>query len=43
LEITDSILQNFSDKQINIIHIVVNANRKSQKLDYPDKMASFSF
>jgi len=43
LDVTDSILQDFSDKQINIIHVVVNNNRKSQKLDYPDKMASFSF
>lgn len=43
LDVTDSILQDFSDKQINIIHVVVNNNRKSQKLDYPDKLASFSF
>ena len=43
LDVTDSILQDFSDKQINIIHVVVNNSRKSQKLDYPDKMASFSF
>ncbi len=43
LDITDSILQDFSDKQINIIHVMMNNNRKSQKLDYPDKMASFSF
>jgi hypothetical protein len=43
LDVTDSILQDFSDKQINIIHVMVNDNRKSQKLDYPDKLASFSF
>jgi len=43
LDVTDSILQDFSDKQINIIHVIVNSNRKSQKLDYPDKVASFNF
>ncbi len=43
LDVTDSILQDFSDKQINIIHVMVNDNRKSQKLDYPDKLASFNF
>ena len=43
LDVTDSILQDFSDKQINIIQVTVNSNRKSQKLDYPDKMASFCF
>jgi hypothetical protein len=43
LDVTDSILQDFSDKQINIIHVVVNSNRRSLKLDYPDKLASFSF
>lgn len=43
LDITNSILQDYIDKQINIMHITVNGNRKSYKLDYPNKQASFSF
>lgn len=43
LDITNSILQDYTDKQINIMHITVNGNRKSYKLDYPNKQASFSF
>jgi hypothetical protein len=43
LDITNSILQDYIDKQINIMHITVNGNRKSYKLDYPNKQASFNF
>lgn len=43
LDITNSILQDYTEKQINIMHITVNGNRKSYKLDYPDKQASFTF
>ncbi|HET6995937.1 MAG TPA: DUF6702 family protein [Chitinophagaceae bacterium] len=43
VEVTDSILQDLYDDQINIIHVVVGGNRKSTKLDYPKKEASFSF
>jgi len=43
LDINNSILQDYTDKQINIMHITVNGNRKSYKLDYPNKQASFSF
>ncbi len=32
-----SLLQNLFDDQINIVHIIVNGVRKSEKLDYPDK------
>jgi hypothetical protein len=35
--VDDSILQNLFDDQINIVHIIVNGVRKSEKLDYPDK------
>ena len=43
LDVTNSILQDYIDKQMNIMHISVNGNRKSYKLDYPNKQASFSF
>ena len=43
LDVSNSILQDFTDKQINIMHVTVNGNRKSHKLDYPVKEASFSF
>ncbi|MBD0279981.1 MAG: hypothetical protein ICV81_18740, partial [Flavisolibacter sp.] len=43
IDVVNSILQDFSDKQINIIHVIVGGNRKSYKLDYPQKQVSFSF
>lgn len=43
LEITNSILQDFTDKQTNIMHVIVNGKRTSTKLDYPKKQASFNF
>lgn len=43
LDLTNSLLQDFSTEQINIMHVVVNGNRKSYKLDYPQQKASFSF
>jgi len=43
VDFTNTILQDFTDKQINIIHMIVGGNRKSLKLDYPAKQASFSF
>ena len=43
LDVLDSLLQDFTTDQINIIHVTVNGKRQSTKLDYPDKNASFSF
>jgi hypothetical protein len=43
LEVANSVLHDFNDQQINIMHVTVNGNRKSYKLDYPNKQASFSF
>lgn len=43
IDVTDSILHDLYDDQIEIIHVVVGGNRKSTKLDYPAKQASFSF
>ncbi len=43
LEITNSILYDKFDDQTGIMHVKVNGNRKSTKLNYPDKEAVFSF
>ncbi|MEO6069294.1 MAG: DUF6702 family protein [Chitinophagaceae bacterium] len=43
LDVTNSLLQDFNNEQINIMHIIVNGSRKSYKLDFPNKQASFSF
>jgi hypothetical protein len=43
LRLTNSLLHDFTDKQINIMHVMVNGARKSYKLDYPATDALFSF
>jgi len=43
IEIVNSILHDFSDQQINIIHCTVGGKRQSTKLDYPKTEASFSW
>lgn len=43
LNMINSILQDYIDSQINIIHVFINGSRKSYKLDYPHKQASFIF
>jgi hypothetical protein len=43
LDVSNSILQDLTDKQINIMHVSVNGVRKSYKLDYPQKLAKFNF
>jgi hypothetical protein len=43
IDVTNTILHDFTDKQINIVHVTVNGNRKSTKLDYPEKQVAFSF
>ena len=43
LDVTNSLLQDYTSDQINIMHVVVNGNRKSYKLDYPNSQASFTF
>ncbi len=37
VETAVSLLYNFFDDQMNIIHIIVNGTRKSQRLNYPDR------
>jgi hypothetical protein len=43
LEIVSSIMYDSFDDQANIFHVTVNGNRKSTKLNYPDKEAVISF
>lgn len=43
LTITNSILFDKFDDQMNIMHVKVNGERKSTKLNYPDKEAEFNF
>ena len=43
IDIVNSILYESYDKQINLMHVSVGGNRKSTRLNYPDKEASFSF
>jgi len=43
LDVQNSILFEASDQQINLMHVTVNGNRKSTKLDYPAASASFQY
>ena len=43
LEITNSLMHDLFDDQVNIMHVIVNGNRKSTKLNYPDKATVFNF
>lgn len=43
VSIVNSIMHDMFDDQVEIIHMIVNGNRKSTKLDYPAKNAEFSF
>lgn len=43
ITVNNTILQDYKQEQINIMHVIVNGNRKSTKLDYPASQASFSF
>lgn len=37
VETAVSLLYNLYDDQMNIVHIIVNGNRKSSKMNYPDR------
>ncbi|HET9824376.1 MAG TPA: DUF6702 family protein [Chitinophagaceae bacterium] len=41
--VSNSLLHDFSDQQINIIHCSVGGKRQSTKLDYPNTEAAFQF
>jgi hypothetical protein len=43
LNISTNIMYDQFDDQMNIMHVTVGGNRKSTKLNYPDKEASFSY
>ena len=43
VSITNNIMHDLFDDQIEIIHVIVNGDRKSTKLEYPSKQAEFSF
>ena len=41
--VVNTILYESYDKQMNLMHVSVGGNRKSTRLNYPDKEASFQF
>lgn len=43
LDVTDALLHDLYDDQIGIIHVIVDGNRKSTKIDYPVAKAHFAF
>lgn len=43
VSIVNTIMHDMFDDQVEIIHMIVNGNRQSTKLDYPAKNAEFSF
>lgn len=43
IEVANSILYDTYDKQINLMHVSVGGNRKSTRLNYPDKEAAFQY
>ena len=43
IDITDNILYEYKKEQMGIIHMTVDGNRKSTKLNNPDEKASFEF
>jgi hypothetical protein len=43
MDINNSILYDFIDSQMNIMHVTVNGKRKSTRLTYPDRDTNFSF
>jgi hypothetical protein len=43
IDVVNSILYESYDKQMNLMHVSIGGNRKSTRLNYPDKEASFQF
>ena len=43
ISITDDILYEYKKEQMGLIHVTVNGNRKSSKLNNPDEKISFVF
>lgn len=43
LQVSNSLLHDFKNEQINIMHVTINGKRQSFKLDFPQNKASFVF
>lgn len=43
INIQNSILHDFIDQQINIMHVSIGGKRQSSKLNFPEKAAAFNF
>ncbi|RYY61104.1 MAG: hypothetical protein EOO05_07610 [Chitinophagaceae bacterium] len=43
VEVVNTILYNLFDDQMNIVHVKVNGERKSHKMNYPEKNLSVKF
>ena len=43
IDVVNTILYESYDKQMNLMHVTVNGNRKSTRLNYPDKGTVFQF
>ena len=43
LDVTNNLLYEYKTEQMGIVHVMVNDNRKSSKLNNPDALVSFSF
>jgi hypothetical protein len=43
LEITNTLLHDYSEAQINMLHIQANGKEQTDKLDYPEKLYSISY
>ena len=43
IDISNGILYDFNDTEMNIMHVTVNGKRKSAKVNFPEKAASFLF
>lgn len=43
IKLTNTLLHDYNEGQINIVHIKANGKEKETKLDYPEKEAAFGF
>lgn len=43
IELSNTMLHDLNNNQVNIMHVTVGGNRKSLKLDFPDAIAVFNF
>ena len=43
IDITNSLLYDYKNEQVNMVHIKANGKEKSDKLDYPEKNLAFTF